>query len=751
MKHLWKKCGVWSAALLCLALTLCLFVGCTDGHDPDESGTETDTVTESGAPTDTASDTEGDTSADSTVETESDTSTDTSTDTSPDTSDASDTDAPDTGDGETDPTEESETLAWTPDTGKFNEGIVDYDKVVETEVQNAYPDGKVGQSMNPGDDGVVTVFNTDFSDGDVLVGGLMSPRSTDNVRVIDGQLYMPYSAESADHLAEGGWTTWYTTAPAGLVTYKQTAFSLTWDVSSVNNYTSAHQAAIIGCYVSHAAGKIPDNPGDGLWISYQENANELIVYHPDNKNWPAAWSHIPVEPGLMSGTFETSVVCTPERTTYVYITAEGSTVERLVATIRFEDGKIRTYDEGGTMVSESDCTTDSLAGENYSIFVHGGGRAAIEAVALLGASRGKVIEHTTVTATPTEGNALGLDITDKTDLVSICYSVWFDAILGSGEGKVESWHNITEILAGNQSWGGATAFHYWAKPAEGYYRSSDKSVIRTHMTQLYTAGVDFIIIDLTNAHDGYIGAGEWNSYVQTPMDAICDTIMEMRAEGLGTPYVVFWAGDSQGALYQALYDNYHAVDKWKDCFVYWDGKPFMLTTHTTPANFPLKDQLTTRSMWGLGVDYEGGQWSFLSTDNQDRVTYGADGKAEQVSVAVAAQETYMSMPTAHGREGGLFWFKQWHQAFETHPKIVTLTWWNEWAAQRLPVGDEYHFTDNYNADYSRDIEPMDGGHGDQYYQWLIQYIAAYKGGEDCPILVEDKYIPRAERWLDSLD
>ncbi len=92
----------------------------------------------------------------------------------------------------------------------------------------------------------------------------------------------------------------------------------------------------------------------------------------------------------------------------------------------------------------------------------------------------------------TETEPVGLDITDKSDLVGICYSVWFDYILGSGTVPVENWANITEILAGNQNWGGPTQFHYWAKPFIGYYRSSDRTVIRRHMTQLYRAGVDFI-------------------------------------------------------------------------------------------------------------------------------------------------------------------------------------------------------------------------------------------------------------------
>ena len=185
-----------------------------------------------------------------------------------------------------------------------------------------------------------------------------------------------------------------------------------------------------------------------------------------------------------------------------------------------------------------------------------------------------------ITATPAEGHSLGLDVTDKTDLVSICYSIWFDYVLRKSDTGVDYYHDISEILAGNKDWGGSPSFHYWAKPALGYYCSSNREVIRTHMTQLYTAGVDFIILDHTNLGYGFIQSHtERKLMVDGPMIALFETIMEMRAEGLGTPYVVVWVGGGgDDRLYQYLYDNFYGQEKWADCFVYWDEKPFLLTT-----------------------------------------------------------------------------------------------------------------------------------------------------------------------------
>jgi hypothetical protein len=207
--------------------------------------------------------------------------------------------------------------------------------------------------------------------------------------------------------------------------------------------------------------------------------------------------------------------------------------------------------------------------------------------------------------------------------------------------------------------------------------------------------------------------------------------MEMRAEGLGTPYVVYWMGSDN--MFDNIYKNFCGVEKWKDCFVYWNGKPFIMDWQSSLTE---TDDYTVRSMYGLRGTVKKGQWSYLEVDNSKTVSYFYKSGAEHVSVAVATQETYMSLPTAHGRDGGEFWNKQWQTAFEVRPKIVTVTWWNEWCAQLLKTDVGYVFTDNFDIEHSRDIEPMEGGHGDRYYRWLCEYIRAYRAGEECPDLTE---------------
>ena len=643
---------------------------------------------------------------------------------------------------------ETELKGWEQDTGKFNDGIVIYEKKEESQLVENYPAEKVGQLMSQGQTGVIHSFHGDFEDGDPTCGGSAALLRPSDGACVDGVMYVPYR-ETSENLLGGFWTTWSPSVSASVKTFRQAQLSVEWTLHTAHD--RAWSSAMWGCYVSSAPNKIPDSPGDGLWLSFNAISDRIHIYHPDNATWPGAWTAVQLEEGLLAGKHRVDILTSADYTTCVYVTPEGGDTPRLVCTVRFADGMIRAYDEAGELVAETACTTNALKGDRFNLFVHDNGGALVDTVDVYTASRGETMTSATITATPTEGNTLGLDITDKTDLVSICYSVWFDAILGVSGSGVDDWNNITEILDGKKDWGPYPTFHYWAKPALGYYSSSNKEVIRTHMTQLYTAGVDFIIIDLTNAGDNYLGSSAWTDYIEKPMDAIFETIMEMRVEGLGTPYVVFWVGTNDGPLYQALYDRYHAAEKWKDCFVYWDGKPFLLTTHTYPKDFPLPDLFTVRSMWGLSVSYSQGQWSFLSTNNHNRVTRGPDKSAEQVSVAVASQADYMSnFNTAKGRDGGMFWYAQWQTAFDRHPKVVTLTWWNEWTAQRLrdPNGN-YVFTDNYNAAYSRDIEPMEGGHGDQYYQWMIQYISAYKGGLECPVLIEEEYADQLDEFMEK--
>ena len=147
-------------------------------------------------------------------------------------------------------------------------------------------------------------------------------------------------------------------------------------------------------------------------------------------------------------------------------------------------------------------------------------------------------------------------------------------------------------------------------------------------------------------------------------------------------------------------------------------------------------------------------WSWLEVSPQ-HVFRNARGEPEQMSVGVAQNAAdgrlgSMSEPGAHGRshhhgatdsrpdavKQGLNFAEQWERALKEDPRFVFVTGWNEWIAGRfaefggikLPV----MFVDQFDQEHSRDIEPMKGGHGDNYYYQLVSYIRCYKGARPLP-------------------
>lgn len=324
-----------------------------------------------------------------------------------------------------------------------------------------------------------------------------------------------------------------------------------------------------------------------------------------------------------------------------------------------------------------------------------------------------------------------LDITDRQGVVGICYSTWFNPVVGPGKKIYDNSEILKEPDPSKRKWGGVTAFHFWGQPALGYYRSDDKAVIREHMRLLSEANVDFIVIDNTNQWDDWKKTNYYKDMVYNPCMALLSTMKEMRSEGLKTPSLVFWSKTGEPGTVGVVEDTwktFYESGEYADLFVYWEGKPLLITTGAYPES--MKDNFTFRKMGGLERKLGEMEWSFLQPTPQN-VTMN-NGKPEQVSVSAAYQLSYMNNPDAAGRFGGRTFQIQWRKAFDVQPKIVLLTWWNEWIAQRFEVDGVIRFVDNYNPDFSRDIEPMKGGHGDQYYQWMKQYITAFKEGKPFP-------------------
>lgn len=108
--------------------------------------------------------------------------------------------------------------------------------------------------------------------------------------------------------------------------------------------------------------------------------------------------------------------------------------------------------------------------------------------------------------------------------------------------------------------------YHWAEPEMGYFLSKDKYVIHKDISMLADAGVDVLIMDVTNAE---LYWDQWQ--------VLFKTMQEMKALGNKVPEFCFWAFNGPViTVVQRLYDRIYKTSQYKDLWFYWNGKPLLL-------------------------------------------------------------------------------------------------------------------------------------------------------------------------------
>ena len=108
-------------------------------------------------------------------------------------------------------------------------------------------------------------------------------------------------------------------------------------------------------------------------------------------------------------------------------------------------------------------------------------------------------------------------------------------------------------------------YHY-AEPEMGYFLSQDEWVIRKDLSMLTDAGVDVMIMDVTNA------VRYWDEW-----EVIFNTMQKVKAEGNPIPKFCFWAFNGPViTVVQELYNKIYKEKKYSDLWFYWDDKPLLL-------------------------------------------------------------------------------------------------------------------------------------------------------------------------------
>jgi len=328
--------------------------------------------------------------------------------------------------------------------------------------------------------------------------------------------------------------------------------------------------------------------------------------------------------------------------------------------------------------------------------------------------------------------------------VGVFYHLWH------GEHGRLGPYDVTEIEEHGLDWGPLMAWHHWGQSELGYYLSSDEYVIRKHAHMLANAGVDVIIFDTSN------GFTYRDRYHQ-----LCEIYRDIRQQGNNTPKIAFLAPfwynpDEIVTVVHALYDDLYSKNEFSELWFTWDGKPLILADPELIETGPVKTFFTYRKpnpSLHLGPA-DSNEWGWCSIYPQS-IYYDSEENQEEITVSPAqsfSNETNyncaMNYPNQvrgrHFHSGmwepgtdavlyGYNYQEQWSRALLVNPEFIFITGWGEWVSMRQPhwngwyPADQAAFPDNFNQWFSRCIEPMNGGHTDNYYYQTVANIRLYKG------------------------
>ncbi|MDR1957949.1 MAG: hypothetical protein LBQ54_02715 [Planctomycetaceae bacterium] len=293
--------------------------------------------------------------------------------------------------------------------------------------------------------------------------------------------------------------------------------------------------------------------------------------------------------------------------------------------------------------------------------------------------------------------------------------------------------------ANHPAWGPLSLFHHWGEPLFGYYTGDDVWVKRKHVQMLTDAGVDFLVMDATNAVP-------YTSQVLSLMK-ILD---EYQKQGWNVPKVVFYTNSDSGKTIGKIYESIYKQNLYPDLWFYWEEKP-LLIGHPEECSEEVKDFFRIKkSQWPNENQYHGDGFPWIAFERPQHVFKNARGENEVVNVSVAqhngtirfSSSAFYGDPSNRTRsfhdgkndsaedawKYGYNFEEQFDFAVQQDPNLLFITGWNEWIAMRFrgPEGEPVMFVDLCDINNSRDIEPMQGGFGDNYYMQMIRNIRRYK-------------------------
>lgn len=291
------------------------------------------------------------------------------------------------------------------------------------------------------------------------------------------------------------------------------------------------------------------------------------------------------------------------------------------------------------------------------------------------------------------------------------------------------------------------AAHFWGEPVYGYYNSEDPWVLRKHIELLTMAGIDFLVFDVSNAL----------TYRQVT-DVLFPIMQEYYDAGWRVPKFMYYTAHDSGKgenknTIQTLYNDYYREGKYKDLWFcpYEDGKP-LITRHQN-TKYEVGDEI------GEFFHFRYRQWPTEAFNAEGtpwiEFTYPQPNHSGWMNASVATHAKTVRLSDLEANPGrgatwegsgataffvndsknyrqGPHYEQQWDNIIGAKDEVnfAFLTGWNEWCATKMydSANHRYFTVDQYNAEYSRDLEPTrTDGLGDNFYLQTIRKLREYNG------------------------
>lgn len=310
-------------------------------------------------------------------------------------------------------------------------------------------------------------------------------------------------------------------------------------------------------------------------------------------------------------------------------------------------------------------------------------------------------------------------------------------------------------------------FHWWGQPLFGYYDMNDEWVISRHLQMFAQAGIDFIVLDQTNGiRPGYIER----------ITTLFEIAYDLQNQGVRVPKITFMSyDDGPNTVDKLYYYFYFKHPEWSSLHYHWNGheKPVIFdniagwnkqasTQIDTAQKLASYDPAVTANVelrdvsfpHETKVNYTGTGLLYLDfRDMPQPVKDKSDGGYTFMNVSVAEicatnrstdNILYDTADRSRNFDGecnrewhgetdawryGYNFAREFDYVLKRDPDMVFITGWNEWIAQlQVRANGSISLIDNADINNSRDIEPMSGGYGDNYYLQMCRYITQFKYG-----------------------